>query len=322
MRLRAVVPFVSLALGLAACGSGAADQPSTATTQTTALHSTGTQSTGTESTPTVARTPRRVTKLLVVLEENHGARSALAGMRYLRLEARIYGRAARYFALSHPSLPNYLSIAGGSTFGIQDDNNPQAHHLRGRSVFGQVLASRRRAVTYAESMTRRCQQFNAGPYAVRHNPWTYFVSAGERRGCLRHDIPAGSTARGPLHNAVRSGRLPAFGLLVPNVLHDAHSASLASADTWLRHWLIQIKRGPDYRAGRLAILVTFDEDGNHSSANQVLTVLITPSVRHVVVRRRLSHLALSATVSRLVHRAPLRKAHRRPDILRAFGVPH
>ena len=32
-----------------------------------------------------------------------------------------YGYATDFHAMTHPSLPNYLAIAGGSTFGVQDD---------------------------------------------------------------------------------------------------------------------------------------------------------------------------------------------------------
>ena len=47
-----------------------------------------------------------------------------------------------YTAIRHPSLPNYLAIASGSTHGVTDDGDPSAHQLRGRTVFDQAIARR------------------------------------------------------------------------------------------------------------------------------------------------------------------------------------
>jgi hypothetical protein len=43
--------------------------------------------------------------------------------RYLTTLARRYGLATRYYALAHPSLPNYLALTAGSTFGVHRDCN-------------------------------------------------------------------------------------------------------------------------------------------------------------------------------------------------------
>src|SRR5690349_6842465 len=53
-------------------------------------------------------TTGRITKLLVVVEENHSRRVALASMPYLRRLATRYGQATHYWAVTHPSLQNYL----------------------------------------------------------------------------------------------------------------------------------------------------------------------------------------------------------------------
>ena len=127
-------------------------------------------------------TPAPPSKVLVVVLENHSLDTAWRQMPYLRSLGTRYGRTTAYRALTHPSLPNYLAIAGGSTFGIRDDKNPPAHHLGGATVFGQALSHRRTARTYAEAMTRVCMQANTGRYAVRHNPWADFTDTAERSG--------------------------------------------------------------------------------------------------------------------------------------------
>jgi len=204
-----------------------------------------------------SRAAKRPSKLLVVVLENHDVSRTRREMPYLSAQAARYGQATRYFGVTHPSLPNYLTMAGGSTFGVRDDRGPGAHRLRGASVFGQALGHHRTTATYAEGMRTNCQQRDTGRYAVRHNPWTYFPA--ERAACRRHDVPAGTPARGALRRDVRAGRLPTFSMLVPDVCNDAHDCSLARADRWVRSWLRVVQAGPDWRAGRLAVLVTFDE---------------------------------------------------------------
>src|SRR5450759_2614287 len=59
-----------------------------------------------------------VTKVLVFVEENHSLNEMKAQMPYTFNLATRYGYASNYKAIGHPSLPNYLAIAGGSTFGV------------------------------------------------------------------------------------------------------------------------------------------------------------------------------------------------------------
>ncbi|HVU74039.1 MAG TPA: alkaline phosphatase family protein, partial [Mycobacteriales bacterium] len=215
---------------------------------------------------------RAPTKLLVIVEENEAEVPALAHMPYLASQARRFGYTTHYHAITHPSLPNYLAIAGGSTFGVTDDGYPSSHPASGRSIFDQALAVKRRARTYAESMPGPCTLVSAGRYAVKHNPWAYFT--GSRAACRQGDVPAGTTASGALRTDVRAGRLPAIGLVIPDICDDGHDCALSTSDAWLRGWLPVIMAGPDWTSGKLAIVITFDED-DHSDNNRVLTVVLS-----------------------------------------------
>ena len=187
----------------------------------------------------------------------------------------------------------------------------------GRSVFGQVLSAGQVATTYVEGMRSRCQTTSQGRYAVRHNPWVYF--AAERAACRAHNLPAGTPGRGALHDDVAGGTLPTFGLLVPDLCHDAHDCPLSTADRWLGRWLDVVLVGPDFRAGRLAVVVTFDED-DRLARNHVVTAVLHPSLDGVRVRERLDHFALARSVSGLVGRRGLRDSRTAPDLLTAFGL--
>jgi hypothetical protein len=311
-----LVAALCLAAGCSSQRSGAsAGPPSISALPATSSSPASSGAAGTSTNSSIGRPA----KLLVVVLENHSARNAADGMPGLAAAAARYGRATRSFGMTHPSLPNYLAIAGGSTFGVRDDNLPVAHPLSGSSVFGQVLAAGKVAKTYAEGMTSACQVRSSGRYAVKHNPWAYFTSPAERAGCLRYDVPAGTPSKGALHNDIAAGTLPTFGLLIPDLCNDAHDCSLSTADRWLHSWLGPLLASPDFRTGRLAVVVTFDEDDHHAN-NSILTAVLHQRLHASMVAARLDHDALSRAVSRLVGARPLRNAATAPNLLAAFGL--
>lgn len=257
--------------------------------------------------------PTRVTKLLVVIEENHSLGQMQQGMPYTFDLARQYGYATNYRAVAHPSLPNYIAIAGGKTYGISDDAGPSAHRLKGRSVFGQALKRNRTAALYAQKMPRRCATRSHGAYAVKHNPWAYFVR--ERAQCRKHDFGMSRFGRD-----VRAGNLPRVGMVIPDLNHDAHDGSLQQADDWFRSLMTKVFAGDDWKSGRLAVVLTADED-DRAHGNRVLTVVIHPSQDQNVVNQRLTHYSLTRLYDEVARLPFLHKAKGATSMATAFGLP-
>jgi len=255
-----------------------------------------------------------VTKVLIFVEENHSLAQMQSGMPYAYSLAKRYGYATHYRAVTHPSLPNYLAITAGSTFGIADDNPPSSHPLAGATVFGQAWAAGRTAKTYAETMTSNCQLTSSGNYAVKHNPWAYFTA--ERSRCQSYDVPSGGFAAD-----VSAGRLPTVGVVVPNLCNDAHNCSLATADNWFKQQMQAVFAGPDWRAGRLAVVLTADESSGGDTTNTVLTVVIHPSQSAHVVSTPLTHYSLTRLCDDVAHAPYLRNAATAPSLSAAFGLP-
>lgn len=257
-----------------------------------------------------------VTKVLTIVEENHSLAQSKAGMPYLSSLARHYAYAKNYHGIQYPSLPNYLAIAGGDTFGVQDDAAPAAHRLLVATVFGQAIAKRRHARTYAESMRGRCALTGNAHrgYAVKHNPWAYFPA--ERARCRSFDVPETDFRR-----AAKANALPEVGMLIPNMCHDAHDCRLRTADAWLRSRLPVVLSSRDFRSGKLMVVITADEDDSHSG-NRVLTVVLHPRLAgsHKVVGTPLSHYSLSRLYSQVVGARPLRRATRARSLSAAFGL--
>jgi phosphatidylinositol-3-phosphatase len=258
-------------------------------------------------TPTPTPPPTgAISKVLLVVEENHNAAEARPGMPYLAAQASTYGDARNFNALADKSLPNYLAIAGGSMFGVTTDIEPSAKTIHGASLFSQLRGVGKTAKSYMESMPVNCDPSKShDPYSNHHNPWLYFDD--DQANCKKYDVPLGSLSSGALASDVSNG-LPNFSLVVPDKLNDAHDSTLARADNWLKDWLTVIKAGPDYKAGRLAIIVTFDEGSDASPSRQVLTVVISPYTSKVVSTTSYNHYSLLRTLSDIFGVTPLRNA--------------
>jgi hypothetical protein len=68
--------------------------------------------------------------VFVIVMENHGYEQIIGNPNapFANQYAKSANTATNYFAVAHPSLTNYLEIAGGSNFGVHSDNNPDWHN--------------------------------------------------------------------------------------------------------------------------------------------------------------------------------------------------
>jgi hypothetical protein len=307
--LRVLYPIVGLALMACSAATPGPAAPATTTTSTVRPSvPSPASSTATPSGRSVA-----VTKVLVVIEENHSLAQMKAAMPYTFSLARTFGYATAYAATRHPSEPNYIAITGGQTYGITNDDDPAANPVGGASVFGQALAASKTAGLYADGMPSNCATSDGGDrYAVKHNPWAYYTA--ERDACRRFDVPLDQ-----LSGAITDGALPNVGMVVPNLCHDAHDCSLGVADTWFQGWMTKVMAGPDWKSGHLAVVLTADED-DRNSGNRVLTVVASPGLHATVVPTPLTHYSLSRLLSEVVGARPLFEAASAPSMSTTFGL--
>ncbi len=91
---------------------------------------------------------------------------------YINGLAQSYGLATQYYAISHPSLPNYLAMTAGSTFGISSDCT--TCWVGATNLADQIEAGGRSWKAYLEGMPSACFVGDAYPYMQKHNPWIYY----------------------------------------------------------------------------------------------------------------------------------------------------
>lgn len=72
----------------------------------------------------------RLDHVFVIMMENHSYGEVLgnAYAPFINQYATTANLATNYFAVGHPSLPNYLEVVGGSNFGVTSDSFPNWHH--------------------------------------------------------------------------------------------------------------------------------------------------------------------------------------------------
>jgi phospholipase C len=230
--------------------------------------------------------------------------------------ARACGLATNYRAITHPSLPNYLAATSGSTGGVTSDCSPTECAQNRPSLFGQLDAAGLQWRTYAEGMPSACNLVSQGSYATKHNPAVYFTPVRAR--CRSWDLPMSGTG-GPFATALHDGTLPAFAFVEPDICDDGHDCSTAHADAWLGATLDRVTRSPSYRAGDVAVFVTWDEgvgDDQH-----IATVVVAPGVtRGARSAVAFSHYSLLRTTEALLRLPLLGAARTASDMRTAFGL--
>ncbi len=202
--------------------------------------------------------------------------------------ARRYATLESYFAVAHPSLPNYLALVSGSTYEITSDCTSCT--VSARNLADTLERAGKSWKTYAEGLPR--PGFTgafAGRYAKKHDPFLYFRDVLARPARLRRIVPLSQLGRD-----LAARGLPDFSLVVPDLCHDMHDCSVATGDAWLRRVLPPLLWSPQLRDG--VVFVVFDEDDG-GSGNQVPALALGPLVRAGSrTRRRLDHYALLRTI--------------------------
>ena len=173
--------------------------------------------------------PARPHVLLIMLEnKGYGATlGACTADPYLCSLASQYASATAWYAVSHPSLPNYLAVTSGSTQGCASDSCPAG--ISSPDLGGQLTSAGIPWEAYMESLPSACDNTAAnGAYTRVHNPFVYYTDNASR--C--HDIPYPGSAG--VISALDGLTPPDFVWISPNLNDDMHDGSVQQGDAWLR----------------------------------------------------------------------------------------
>ncbi len=240
---------------------------------------------GTVLPPTQSRPPARAhlasarpAHIVVILMENAAYDDVIGSPRapFINELARRFALAARSFAVTHPSLPNYLALTGGATFGIESDCTGCS--VPGSGLAGQLDAARISWNAYMENLPRPCFQGSAaGEYAKKHDPFVYFRAVARNPSVCRHVVPLSA-----LYAQETSRSLPTFIWITPNLCHDMHDCDLRTGDAFLSRLVPPLMA----RLGANGLLfLTWDEGTDNdgccrlAAGGRIATILAGPGTR-------------------------------------------
>jgi len=229
--------------------------------------------------------------IAVVVMENRSETTIIgnATAPYINSLASSYTYLDGYSAVTHPSLPNYLALIGGDTFGITSDCT--RCYVGARSLPDLLSDAGISGKAYMEDMPRACFSGSTRTYAQKHNPFAYFDSVRNDPGRCQSVVPYSELA-----SDLTSGQLPSFVWITPNICHDMHDCGVASGDRWLADNLPALLSSPAFTQQPSLLALVWDEDDG-SAANLVPLILAGPQVkRGYVSHAPANHYSLLRTI--------------------------
>ena len=205
-----------------------------------------------------------------------------SGMPYFNQLADSYTLLTQHYAVTHPSLPNYLALISGDTFGLDFSCTKCLYDAE--TLPDLIEASGRSWKTYQEDMPSACfDGSDYGLYAMKHNPFMYFEPIRlNRERCSRSVVPLTQ-----LYADLAANDLPAYIFITPNLCNDAHDCELPVADQWLQGLMLLLQPVLEAASEPYLIILTWDEgQGDHSccglpeqAGGRIATILVSPQVR-------------------------------------------
>ena len=221
--------------------------------------------------------------VFVIVMENKSPAEALR-TRYVSSLAQRYAVLTNYHAVAHPSLPNYLALTSGNTWGIRDDG---FHRLPSGGLGAQLTKSGISWRAYMEGMSEDCLA-DVGAYSVKHNPFAYYGAACPPN-IVNFDQLSADLATNP----------PQFLWIGPDMCHDTHDCSLQTGDAWLASTVPQILASDAWKQNGV-LFVVWDEDDNSSDSNAVSALVIAPHLKARASAKLYDHYSTLATVQDLL----------------------
>jgi hypothetical protein len=290
-RPRAAV-LALLALVAAGCS------PAPRSAQHTPPAAAGTAAASSASRPPLASRPHVI--LLVLENTEYGSVIGNSAAPSINALAADYGLATQSYARTHPSLPNYLELVAGTTFGITDDCTDC--HVEGTTIADQVAAAGYDWRAYMESMPSPC--FTGASYgelyARKHDPLIYVDHLRDSPGPCDKIQPFDS-----FYAALDAATLPRFVQVSPNLCHDGHDCSLRDSDAWVGSFAHRVIASPWFARGGV-LIITYDEGTSNAaccsnaSGGHIATLVISlstpPGAR---MSRPVTHAGVLRTIEEL-----------------------
>jgi acid phosphatase len=180
-----------------------------------------------------------------------------------------------YYAVTHPSEPNYCAVVAGDNFGMDnDDFNEIPANI---STIVDVLDTKgiawgeyQEAMPYAgfQGFNYSNQQTFANDYVRKHDPLILFDSV--TKNATRLSLIKNFTS---FYSDLSAQTLPQWSFITPNMTNDGHDTNVTFTANWSRSFLDPLLNNT-YFMNNTLIVLTFDEDETYTVGNKVFTLLL------------------------------------------------
>lgn len=220
--------------------------------------------------------------VFVIVMENTALGRALASPLIARL-ASANTLVTNYRAVARPSLPNYLAMTSGSTWGITDNDY---HVLPATDLGTQLTTAGISWRAYMEGLTDAGCMRSPYPYALKHNPFAYYGGK-----CPANVVPIEALA------ADLVGVTPNLVWITPGLCNSGHDCALDVAGAWLNSAVSGIVSSDAWRSGGV-LFITWDE-GDAGDNNLVPLIVLTKDTATGRIDGQYDHYSLLATIEDL-----------------------
>jgi Phosphoesterase family len=269
-------------------------------------------------TPPVSKVGR-LDHVFMVYLENHGVKDIVGSRNapYINSLINNHGYGANYYALTHPSDPNYYPILGGSDFGVNWNCPKDCFDLP--NLADNVETAGKTWASYEQSMPAPCFTGSQSPYSPDELPFLAFHNIISNPGrCQAHVLPLTQMAT----DLASTATTPNYVWFAADECHNQegcnnylfalsqigdHQYNIQAGDQFLADTLPTILNSPAFQTQRSAIFITWDEDYNNlylgiGNEGNHIPMIVIPSPNsgmrqgHLVAGNYNNHYSLLRTI--------------------------
>ena len=196
-----------------------------------------------------------------------------------------------YYAVTHPSEPNYIASVAGDFFGLADDTfNHVPENIT--TIFDLLDDGGKEGkpipwACYEENMPYdgfTGFNYTSKNYITPGAPdYTYYVR--KHNPCAIMDYVSGNKTRAinnrnfnDLAADIGNDTLGSFLFITPNMVNDGHDTTAAFFSNWTQYFLTPLLKDPKFNSNRTVILLTFDENDSYPEPNRIFTLALGGAV--------------------------------------------
>ena len=204
---------------------------------------------------------------------------------------------ANFYAVTHPSQPNYLRAFSGSTQGVST-NDHFSFPASADNLAKQLATAGKSWRVYVQDYPGNCFDGDSffggidgpgvsGQYVRKHNPVISFESVRLN--------PAECANVQPLANFDPTVN---FSFVTPNMTNDMHDGTIEQGDAFLQAFLPLVTSSPDW--AHTLLIVSFDEGTTTvNGGGHIYTAAAAPWLSHATVATTYNHYSVLRTIEEI-----------------------